>query len=262
MVNVRKNLQVAGLVAALLGVLGAGPVAAVVLIDDDFANSGHYWIWTTGFDGDGEVGYSPDAQNLELRSASTIGATTWMKTVRQYDTASGSQLALRVRCMAGEPMGPQDDSFWGFQRTVGGQDYSIGFLATWIDGQGAVLLARARAGAQSAAFTVPSPSWSQSVDYRIDVQEGSATFFVNGSQVWAVTSFAVPQGLLDVRLEKTSPGRARALSVDSVALDESWLRSRYLLSVGGPGKQGGLRAADEGGRAEATWGTIKAAYRD
>jgi hypothetical protein len=264
----RKTLLGAVLMAApvLLGV--SGQASASVLINEDFATTHQYWIWESGSDGDGDVGYSRDAQSLELRGATTMGATTWIRTVRQYDTSSGALLTLDVRCAPGAaPMGPHDAAFWGFQRTIGSADYSVGFRADWIDGDGPALLASAHAGAQTAESRITFADWSELTDYRVEVQEGVARFYVNGSLVWTVGGASVPQGLLDVRIEKESPGRAQLLSVDSVRLEENWVRGRIVRGTEGPEADGALRMGDDlpsdpGGVTESSWGGIKSAYRD
>lgn len=263
----RKTLRNAALLAAPLIGAFLGHASATVLIDEDFATTHQYWIWESGSDGDGDVGYSRDAQNLELHSATTMGAITWIHTLRQYDTSSGALLTLDVRCSPGAaPTGPHDNAFWGFQRTIGSADYSIGFHSEWIDGQGPALVARARANNQVAELMVPFGAWTEQTDFRVDVQEGTASFFVNGNLVWTVSGASVPQGLLDVRIEKESPGRARSLSVDLVRLEENWVRGRYVHGMDGPvtsvqGRMGDL-PSEPGTVTEASWAGIKSAYRD
>lgn len=268
------NRTAASLLAAFIVFSLVPGVAAstVTRLDDDFVNTEARWFWTSGSTGSGAAHISGPDASLLIESGVNAATTTWVETVQSFDTSSGFEQILHTRCAPkSNPIGPGDTAFWGFRHEVSGHTYSIGFWVKW-GPNGSVLEARVRNAMLTRSQLMPGIDVMATNDYRIDVLEDRARFFVNDVEVWEWSGNEVPQGLLHVRLEKSSPGRNKVLQVESVLLEEV-LTSRTSLFDSEPDGSGGAALptedgtlGDEPGQApaavgESSWADIKAAYR-
>ena len=134
-------------ILAVLLVLSLAPVvtaATVTRLDETFVSTDAQWAWTSGSTGSGATRISGSDANLLIESGVQSGTVTWAETVQSFDTSSGYEQIVHIRCAPNSnPSGPGDMAFWGLRHEASGHSFAIGYWVKW-GPMGAMLEARVR----------------------------------------------------------------------------------------------------------------------
>lgn len=197
---------------------------------EDFASPRAYWPFRV-LAGTGSAHVMAPQALLRIDAGMSPNDWTAVESARTYDTSWGTRHILDVRARVRRlPMNPADQTFWGFHHSFGSQEFSVGFWVRFFPGSVQVE-ARTRNGTLSQSFIVPGVDPLELHDYRVEVVESTAQFFVNDVLVWEHSGWEVPQALLRVRMAKASAGRPSGLDVDAVSLREIVTPQTQLLSI-------------------------------
>ena len=199
-------------------------------IAEDFASPRAAWPFQVDA-GTGSAHVMTPESLLRIDTGRVMNEWSVVESARQYDTSWGNRHILEVRgCVPSAPVNPADQAFWGFHHSFLTLEFSVGFWVRFTP-TGPVLEAQTRSGASVASQTLAGVDPREMHDYRIELVESTAQFYVNDALVWEHSGWEVPQALFHVRLAKASPGGYTQLEVDRVALREIVTPRAHFLSV-------------------------------
>ncbi len=159
---------------------------------------------------------------LQIGSGPAIGSGEQVESVASFNLAS-CNYALTIRCRPQTPLVDRNDSAnWGFMHT---EDPAYSLLHFKLltcyppDPEWYAEVTDQVASKTLHRRVLGNSGWEPMTEYRIEVVDGVATFFVDGDVVFVHGCPPLPPGDYRIHLNKTSPGADRYLYVDSVHLE-------------------------------------------